>query len=582
MENEEYLDIKEGLSVGTMKIANKYEIFTEEEIDAINNKIPELDERVDVIKDEIDEINSSLDNMESEKATKTEIDVERKRIDNIIAQPPTVDNVETTDIRVGADGVIYSSAGNSVRSQITDVNNSIADLTLLPSFFNFTKKGLLDNLTFDEGKSINISNSSSMNINNYREHMVDSAYGNVSNVLRIKLDNGTPIFKNWNWHDIDSTAVFIHYFDKNGNYSSNRNMHSTYVNDIPSNAYYCLIIKYSNLPLMNSTIDSVDVEWLNETIKTQLEATKTQLETNTDNINRLMETIDTGKVYIVGKSKNSNYQSLTECLLTLKDDTSKKTIYVEDGIYNIFEEIGGSTFAKSITDTQHWSDVSVFIPDNTSIIGIGNVVLNFLPEKDETTAIASTRLSPINIRGNVHLENLKIYAKNCRYCIHDEVGTDELYFNKTHEFINVECYYLRSDYNAGAGGQAYANGFQSGMKYIFKNCIFDGKARNPAFTMHNNNDNAPFSSTIIIDNCIFNPPSNQPSIAFYNSVIKQMNNDVKISNSFLNGRLQLGKNWTGTSMKNAFNITMNNCNEVVVEDLLENNIFTPKIYNIIK
>ena len=49
------------LSVGTMKIANKYEIFTEEEIDAINNKIPELDERVGVIEDEIDEINSSLD-----------------------------------------------------------------------------------------------------------------------------------------------------------------------------------------------------------------------------------------------------------------------------------------------------------------------------------------------------------------------------------------------------------------------------------------------------------------------------------------------------------------------------------------
>ena len=60
MDNEEYLDIKEGLSVGTMKIANKYEIFTEEEIDNINNKIPELDERVGVI-------NSSLDNKASKE-----------------------------------------------------------------------------------------------------------------------------------------------------------------------------------------------------------------------------------------------------------------------------------------------------------------------------------------------------------------------------------------------------------------------------------------------------------------------------------------------------------------------------------
>lgn len=67
MDNEQY--IESGLSVGTMKIANKHEIFTEEEIDAINNKIPELDERVGVIEDEIDEINTSLDN----KANKSDL-----------------------------------------------------------------------------------------------------------------------------------------------------------------------------------------------------------------------------------------------------------------------------------------------------------------------------------------------------------------------------------------------------------------------------------------------------------------------------------------------------------------------------
>ena len=67
MEDEQY--IESGLSVGTMKIANKYEIFTEEEVDIINNKIPELDERVDIIEDEIEEINSSLDN----KANKNEV-----------------------------------------------------------------------------------------------------------------------------------------------------------------------------------------------------------------------------------------------------------------------------------------------------------------------------------------------------------------------------------------------------------------------------------------------------------------------------------------------------------------------------
>ena len=57
------------LSVGAVKYVDPNDIFTEEEIDAINNKIPELDERVGVVEDEIEEINSSLDS----KANKNEI-----------------------------------------------------------------------------------------------------------------------------------------------------------------------------------------------------------------------------------------------------------------------------------------------------------------------------------------------------------------------------------------------------------------------------------------------------------------------------------------------------------------------------
>ena len=67
MENEQY--IESGLSVGTTKIANKYEIFTEEEVDIINNKIPELDERVSIIEYEIEDINSSL----GDKANKNDV-----------------------------------------------------------------------------------------------------------------------------------------------------------------------------------------------------------------------------------------------------------------------------------------------------------------------------------------------------------------------------------------------------------------------------------------------------------------------------------------------------------------------------
>lgn len=107
MDNEQY--IESGLSVGTMKIANKYEIFTEEEIDAINNKIPELDERVDSIE--------------------SEVEFERKRIDNLakLEEGSTTGDAELIDGRIGADGFIYDNIGTAIRSQFNEINGILVN-----------------------------------------------------------------------------------------------------------------------------------------------------------------------------------------------------------------------------------------------------------------------------------------------------------------------------------------------------------------------------------------------------------------------------------------------------------------------
>ena len=108
------------LSVGAVKYVDPNEIITEEEYNYIKNKVPELNGRVGDIENEIDEINSSLDNIENEKATRQEVDVERKRIDNFtnLTEGSTTGDAELIDGRIGADGTVYSNIGSAIRSQI--------------------------------------------------------------------------------------------------------------------------------------------------------------------------------------------------------------------------------------------------------------------------------------------------------------------------------------------------------------------------------------------------------------------------------------------------------------------------------
>lgn len=70
------------------------------------------------------ELDVGLNKLDSTKASKTELDVERKRINQMTKLPDgsTTGDAELQDIRVGANGKTYDTAGAAVRSQISTLN----------------------------------------------------------------------------------------------------------------------------------------------------------------------------------------------------------------------------------------------------------------------------------------------------------------------------------------------------------------------------------------------------------------------------------------------------------------------------
>lgn len=83
-----------------------------------------MDAAIFNLSDNVDALTTKANNLQDG------IDLANARMDTLVAVPPgsTTENTELLDIRVGADGNTYSSAGAAVRGQIDDVQTEVTDL----------------------------------------------------------------------------------------------------------------------------------------------------------------------------------------------------------------------------------------------------------------------------------------------------------------------------------------------------------------------------------------------------------------------------------------------------------------------
>ena len=220
-------------------------------------------------------------------------------------------------------------------------------------------------------------------------------------------------------------------------------------------------------------------------------------------------------IYYVGPQRE--HKSLTRLFLELKEDDREKTIYVDPGTYDMFAEYKEAKIPSPPDDVSSpdYFTYNAFLPLNTRLIGIGNVLLRFAPSRDEITYGESRTWSPLNILGACHIENIEIYCKNGRYCIHDD--SHNKYKNTVHSYKHVRCTYELSDCKDGqllGFNQTIGNGMAQGTKFEFDSCTFRflGSGNHAAFYTHESGKDDPENApSLIFRNCLFlgNPNSDR-------------------------------------------------------------------------
>lgn len=200
--------------------------------------------------------------------------------------------------------------------------------------------------------------------------------------------------------------------------------------------------------------------------------------------------LDEGQTFYVdhsGSTRGNRYTSVIDCFNAIKDLEGYKKVYIYHGTYDIYEEMGGDDYFSQFTGNEEdYKTLQPFLND-VEIIGLGTVTLNFNMPTSIPFAVRRF-FSPLNLRGNFRIENLIINGTNCRYCIHDESGSN--YPNTIHEYKSIRCY-------KKGGSQAVGCGYSNNTLLKIEDCIFEAE-NSEAYSYH-----AKFGMNTVISNSVF-------------------------------------------------------------------------------
>lgn len=443
----------------------------------------------------------------------------------------------------------YCYIENKISNNLDTLNanqyNYIANISSLPDI-QLKKTNVLSNfsdLTNHSYANMSTANTTIENVSNYESVSsgalptpVIRVRDNLGNLLyNITIDNLSSI--------VSQGATAMWTFGKNGKYLRQQTYAQVKAREhiINSDEYYVILNSYpttAGYENLHWVVENINIDWLNGE------------EANT---------------YHVGTGKD--FETFTGMLQALQNDTTQKTVYVDPGVYDIFEEMGGADYMAELFDTAstlNWRDVNYIVPENTKIIGIGDVVLKWEATAEQMGSNDVAFLfSPLNVSGNCYIENINVIAQNCRYALHDETSGTAKYDGAKHEFKNCTFTYKTSTYGIKF---PYGAGHNKDMTIIFDNCKFIGSAQ-IMWSTHDWANPADEPSTFIINNCVFDrtdPSQTNGIVRFLTSDTVGRKDKVSINNTYINGSISIATSGT-SNVRQGYDLTLIGCNDVDVD-----------------
>lgn len=294
---------------------------------------------------------------------------------------------------------------------------------------------------------------------------------------------------------------FLVFFDNSHTYISGVNVGNNSVVNIPNNAKYVVI--------------SANKQYVDTYVLTDGKYNKGYLDyQNFKGDNQIIVEVDA--------NGNGDYTSLVDAITFINSKTSFNpkafdiTIYLKEGTYNVFDELGGSS--SLLTPD------GVIIPENTKLIGVGNrdnIIINGYCDSTYTDT-QKKRISPLYLIHSCYIENITVIGENCRYAIHQDNADEGAIIT----LKNVKARYLGNDV-IGLDGNCYGSGVTSGNKIRLENC--DLYCENTtAYSCHSKATLASNSNYIELINCHFTSNSVTPSNVNFRTIAGQVKNYVSI------------------------------------------------------